>query len=535
MPDSWRSAFVAAYFFAVAVLITWPQAIALQSVPLHHDALFSIWRLAWIDHALSNGLSLFDANIFHPAPRTLAYSDATLLQGIVATGLIRLQLSPVAAYNVLTLASFVACGIGAYLWARALGTSRAAGLLAGTIYSVAPMRFGHYMHLEILWTQWIPLAFWACRRLVDVGDARAAAALGTFVTLQALSGLYAFIFLITTIPVYLAAIFWFERWRPSRRTVVYVALAALPSMAIVGAYARPFLANSSGLGPRAFAEVREYSATLASFFAAPTGNWLYGWTSDWGGRELELSAGIVPLILGVLALAGASRRLWSAVVVLVLGLGLTLGANGPLFGLLRDYGFVYSGLRAPARAAMIAHCGLAVVAAAGLDRLRRWWPPRVSQLAVIVVFAALVVEYWHRFDLEELPRRPSAYATWLAHQPDQIVAEFPMPTLSTLPGSDASFQYESIAHWKKLVNGYSGYYPLSYLEVVHACATWNTGCVATLRDRGVTAIAMHVSDRGGFGSSITVGVLEADPTLEPVLTTQATWDLVRVYRWRSGH
>jgi hypothetical protein len=530
-----RSALVAAYFLGLSVVMTWPQAVSLQAVPPHHDALFSIWRLAWIDHALWNGLPLFDANIFHPAKRTLAYSDATLLQGIVASGLIQLRLSPVVAYNLLTLASFVACGIGAYLWARSLGTSRAAGLVAGTIYSVAPMRFGHYMHLEVLWTQWIPLALWACRRLVDVGDARAAGALGAFITLQALSGLYAFVFLLTTIPVYLAAIFLLEGWRPSRRTIAYVALAALPSMAIVVGYARPFLANASGLGPRALADVREYSATMASFFAAPRGNWLYGWTSDWGGRELELSAGIVPLILGVLALAGVSRRWWSAFAVLLLGLGLTLGANGPLFGLLRDYGVVYSGLRAPARAAMIAHCGLAVVAAAGLDRLRQSWSARASQIAVVLVLSALVAEYWYEFELAELPSRPSAYAAWLADQPDRIVAEFPMPTLSTLPGNDASYQYESIAHWRTLVNGYSGYYPLSYLELVNACTTWNSACVAELRQRGVTAIAMHVSDRGDAASSVTVDMLERDPSLEPVLTSRSIWDAVRVYRWRSGH
>jgi hypothetical protein len=183
---------------------------------------------------------------------------------------------------------------------------------------------------------------------------------------------------------------------------------------------------------------------------------------------------------------------------------------------------------------MIMHCGLAVVAAAGLDRLRRSWSTRASHTAVVLVLAALVAEYWHRSELKELPRRPSAYAAWLAEQPDRVVVEFPMPTLSTLPGNDASFQYESIAHWRRLVNGYSGYYPLSYLELVHACTTWSSACVAMLRERGVTVIAMHVSDRVDLASSVTVGVLESDPTLEPVLTSQSIWDEVRVYRWRSG-
>ena len=515
--------------------MTWPQAIALHWVPFHHDVLFSIWRLAWTSHALSNGLPLFDANIFYPADNTFAYSDATLLQGVLATGLIQLRWSPVVAYNLLILASFIGCGAGAYLWARSLGLSLTAGLLAGTVFSTAPMRFGHYMHLEILWTQWIPLAFWACRRLVDVGDRRAAAYLGAFITLQALSALYAFIFLITALPVYLLTIVWLERWRPDQRALLAVGTAALVSMAIVGAYAAPFLANAASLGPRSLTDVREYSATIASFFSAPPDNRLYGWTAKWGGPELELSSGLTPLVLAGVAFTHLSRRLWSAVAVTLVGFALTLGLNGPLFGLLRDHVFGYSGLRVPARAAMIVHCGLAILAAAGFDRLRRTWSARTSGIAFTVVLLALAAEYSTRIALRELPRRPSGYAAWLRSQPDGVVAEFPMPALSTLPGDEASVQYESIYHWRKLVNGYSGYYPLSYRELVHACTDWSVACKTILRERGVTTVVFHVGARGEIGSRVTIDRLENDTELEPVLTAPALWDQVRVYRLRPGH
>ena len=42
-------------------------------LPGHSDALFSIWRLSWIAHAMARDPShLFDANIFYPHTRTLA-------------------------------------------------------------------------------------------------------------------------------------------------------------------------------------------------------------------------------------------------------------------------------------------------------------------------------------------------------------------------------------------------------------------------------------------------------------------------------
>ena len=58
---------------ALSVFVTWPQALFLSSqLAAHHDAYFSIWRIAWIAHALATSpLTIFDANIFSPATATL--------------------------------------------------------------------------------------------------------------------------------------------------------------------------------------------------------------------------------------------------------------------------------------------------------------------------------------------------------------------------------------------------------------------------------------------------------------------------------
>ena len=63
---------------ATAVMLR-AQLRAYTSVPDLGDPLFSMWRLAWVAHQLPvDPRHLFDANIFHPAARTLAYSDAML-------------------------------------------------------------------------------------------------------------------------------------------------------------------------------------------------------------------------------------------------------------------------------------------------------------------------------------------------------------------------------------------------------------------------------------------------------------------------
>ena len=51
----------------------------------HQDVYFNMWRLRWFAHALATAPShVFDGNIFYPEPRTLTYSDAMLVEGVVA-------------------------------------------------------------------------------------------------------------------------------------------------------------------------------------------------------------------------------------------------------------------------------------------------------------------------------------------------------------------------------------------------------------------------------------------------------------------
>jgi hypothetical protein len=65
--------------------MTWQQVVAFHAVSDLGDPLFSIWRLSWVAHQLPRDpLHLFDANIFFPELRTLAYSDAMLVPALLA-------------------------------------------------------------------------------------------------------------------------------------------------------------------------------------------------------------------------------------------------------------------------------------------------------------------------------------------------------------------------------------------------------------------------------------------------------------------
>ena len=152
--------------------------------------LVSLWRIAWIAHQLPRDPErLFAGNIYYPA-RHPAFSDATLLQGALVSPLIWLGCRCLTRLTLLVLGSFVFAGVAAWLLVRELTGSTRAGLLAGLVFAFAPYRFDHYVHLELLWTGWMPLVLLAVHRAVDRGSWRAGVAFGLLFVAQGLSCIY---------------------------------------------------------------------------------------------------------------------------------------------------------------------------------------------------------------------------------------------------------------------------------------------------------------------------------------------------------
>ena len=83
------------------MIVTWPLFLTPAAhVSGHWDSFFGLWRLAWIADAIrSSDLQLFNAPIFYPHHRTLAFSDAVLLPGIAFAPLRYAGLSPALVYN----------------------------------------------------------------------------------------------------------------------------------------------------------------------------------------------------------------------------------------------------------------------------------------------------------------------------------------------------------------------------------------------------------------------------------------------------
>lgn len=92
----------------------------------------------------------------------------------------------------------------------------------------------------------------------------------------------------------------------------------------------------------------------------------------------------------------------------------------------------------------------------------------------------------------DYPNTAPPLYTWLAQQPRGVVLELPAPEPDSLPGDDPRYAYMSTFHWMPLSNGYSGFYPASYLSrlmVLHSFPS--EASLIRLRADGIRYVVVH--------------------------------------------
>jgi hypothetical protein len=148
--------------------MTWPLAKGLGRDVAWDlgDSILNIWILSWDCEQLRGILAghyshlqhFFDANIFHPAPLTLAYSEHLVPQALQMCPIYALTKNPILGYNLLFLSTFVLSGVGMFQFARELTGNTAAAFVAGCCSRLLPYRIPQSSHLQVLSSQWMPFA-----------------------------------------------------------------------------------------------------------------------------------------------------------------------------------------------------------------------------------------------------------------------------------------------------------------------------------------------------------------------------------------
>jgi len=269
-----RAAAVVAAFVALTALLTFPLSVgpATRALPLSADTRLFLWTLSWDVHALTHQpLHLFDANIFHPEPRTLAYSEHLVGSAVIGAPFLLATDNPVLALNVAVLLSCVLSGAGTFLLARQLGIGPLGAFVAGVIFAFAPPRFTRLAQLHLATVQWIPFCLAFVHAYLARGRRRDLLAAIAFFTLQSLTSGHGGLFLLLAL-LALGGYLLVRRGLPPLRTLGRdVGIAGLLLLALNLPFLVPYFRVQRELGlRRTLGAVYDWVPNAASLLASPT-------------------------------------------------------------------------------------------------------------------------------------------------------------------------------------------------------------------------------------------------------------------------
>lgn len=277
----------AAAYLVIALLYTWPLARGLhRDVPWDMgDPVLNIWILGWVAEHLLRLLTgdlgawseFWHANIFHPEPLTLAYSEHLVAQAIQILPMYAMTRNLILCYNLLFLLTFVLAGVGMFLFVRQLTGSVVGGFVAGLVFAFMPMRVPQFSHLQVMSSQWMPFVLFGLRRYFDTGSGKALMGAAVALIAQNLSCGYFVLYFAPFVGLY--ALYEIAARHRERDFVVWrdlIATALLVTAATVP-FLLPYLQlRALGFPPRPLAEVKAFSADVYSYLTAPAESWLWG-------------------------------------------------------------------------------------------------------------------------------------------------------------------------------------------------------------------------------------------------------------------
>lgn len=475
-----------ALYLALTIVITWPLGADLAStLPGDYgDPVFVCWVLSWVMQQLTGMLTgdatavtgFWHAPIFFPERNTLALSEHFVPQAVQALPVWWATGNIILSYNVLVILTFVLTALGTSLLVQELTGSRLAGALAGIIAAFNPYRLqGEIGHLHALSIQWLPFALLGLHRFVRSGSGAALAlSAGSALALN-LSSVYYMLYCAPFVALFTLVDMSFHRKLTDRRVWAGLIIAAVCMALVTVPFVVPYLNMQRQHGfERPLQDLILFSATFDRYRAVLP--WL-GIAIAWAG-------------LAVMAIWHREARAWRgyAVVFLVFTLLTVWLSLGPvvrageqpvgipsLYQVLYDWVPGFSGLRAVSRYAGVMLVFLSVSAGIGAAWVARL-APRAGRAAIAVSGVWFLWQVWPApFQLNEAlpspglqlppayltpaPSMPAIYAAVARLDGDAVLVELPFGD----PWYDIRYMFFAATHGRRLMNGYSGVFPASYI------------------------------------------------------------------------
>lgn len=518
----------------LAVLHTWPLASDLGGLSRldNADTALNTWIVAWVAHALPRApATVFDAPIFHPEPRTLAYSEPLLVPGAMAIPLRAAGLDAVTTYNALVLLGFALSAWAMWRLVTNWTGDPVAGVVAGMAFAFNAHLLTRFAHLQALHAEFVPLVLLAIDQTARHRRWRDGALLGAAIALVGLVSIYqlAFVAGATVVGLLARRLDWRDApGRTLRVTLMGVGLSALLLAPVLWQYLQ--VSRDTGV-VRTLDETARYGATWRDYLASGGRLHLALWSARFTSGATALFPGVAVLLLafvGARSTRSDRGRMRMLVAIAALGLVLSLGPALPLYGWLYQIVPLLQATRVASRWGVLVLTALAVLAGFGTAALRAQASPRWRLVLAWVLPLVVTAEAWRApMAFTPTPPIPAVYQQ-IAALPHAVLLEYPL-----YPGRafnlNAPYLLAQTEHFHPIVNGYSGLSTAAYAQRVADLATFpEARAQARIRADGITHLVFHLTPlRADFGEPA-IAALDAVPWLERAFSDDET----RVYRVR---
>jgi hypothetical protein len=442
------------------------------------DNWWHAWLVWWFRRALARGTDPGHTNmVFGLLPRVATSIDAGF--NLVLAWPLQRLVTPIGAYNLAVVLSFVLSGWFMYCLARHFVNHRIGCFVAGFVYSYSLFHFARAEgHFGLATMQWLPFCAWRMFVLVRRPTFPNAVLAGLGVGLVPLSDVYYVpYFLIPFGGLFVIALIVRQpRWFATGRNVACCAVLAAVAVALAAPLtidvARPDRDVREVGAVYARQSTDTLSADLAAFVLPPPGAPLVGTATKTIYRHMANPSGaeqavyLGPGLVVLTVCAVVFRRRWDPALVFWLAVGfvgvaLALGPHpriaGKTFLPAGPYRLAFgagtlAGARAPNRIAVVSLVGFSVVAAMGVSRVagrlrtartKRWAGVGLGVLLV----AGFVTSSGPALTVHTAPVvTPALYRAIRSDHEPGLLLDLPL-----LPAG--RLQYDQVAHGRRLLGG----------------------------------------------------------------------------------
>ena len=521
-------------FLMLTIGMTWPLITKMNThvtsgqQPAMAVPYLNLWTLAW-NHQWIHGEtdSYWDANLFFPHQKTLAYSEPQFATGLLTAPFVFLGGNTIFAYNTTVLGFIWGAGMGAYAlcwWlsgtfekkeSNKITTTEKyrryhweAAVTVGLLYGFNAYIFREIGVLQLLATLFLPLTFLGIHRFFYLYHWRdallfAVSFLGAWYTCA-----YYGIFLTVFAPCFVIRLGGKSLLCRKVLTKVIVILIFIFLSLIPLIYGMWSAKTAMGLDRPEFV-VRDLSAVFKEYLKLPHYTWLYGnILGTEPGQSLFLGGVLLCLAsLGVRTLFRTKHNktgidakqllqsrmhrygkfyLFMALLAFLLSLGMALAPRPSMelgvyqflvwfspYNLLYEFLPGFSSIRSPHRFYVFVVLFLAILAGYGMLWLSQRVRPGWRQILVPLLMVVAIFELWPiPLRLVKVPRGveelPGIYEHVSKLPSDSVLLELPIVIGQSEREleMDARSMYSSTFHRHPLVNGYSGFTPRAHFELV---------------------------------------------------------------------